>query len=143
MKYGDLTKEQKEFKDYIVQKVITSFAGRDYEAWFTIEIPIPDEPYVFYGFPELIVEIYNINKTLHYVLEVIEKLEQPRQWRISKYKEISRILFLEYIEKDKDYQEKLFLERMRKSSTIALDERGSFMIEVQIKRQMRELKKMK
>ena len=39
--------ETKEFLGYQVQKATTSFAGRDYEAWFTMEVPINDGPYVF------------------------------------------------------------------------------------------------
>lgn len=38
-------------------KATCNFAGRDYEAWFTTEIPISDGPYKFNGLPGLIVKI--------------------------------------------------------------------------------------
>src|SRR5699024_4535077 len=47
----------KTIKDYPVQKATTHFAGRDYVAWFTLDVPIPDGPYLFSGLPGLIVEL--------------------------------------------------------------------------------------
>ncbi|MCY1635974.1 GLPGLI family protein, partial [Marinifilum sp. D737] len=39
-----------------------NFAGRNYQAWYTIEIPISDGPYKFKGLPGLIVRIADVNK---------------------------------------------------------------------------------
>ena len=49
--------ETKIIKDNKVQKATTSFAGRNYIAWFAPEIPISDGPYKFNGLPGLILEI--------------------------------------------------------------------------------------
>lgn len=59
------------------QKATTSFAGRDYEAWFTEELPFPEGPYKFNGLPGLIVKIADEKE--HYVFEIKEilKLKQP------------------------------------------------------------------
>lgn len=46
------------------------FAGREWTAWFTPEIPIQDGPYKFKGLPGLIVNIYD-NKN-HHIFELIE-----------------------------------------------------------------------
>lgn len=78
-----ITEETKEYFDYTVQKATTSFAGRDYEAWFTIEIPINDGPYVFYGLPGLIVELYDTKKHYHFGLLSMNKLSNPKTWQIS------------------------------------------------------------
>lgn len=77
-----ITEEQKEFEGYVVQKATTSFAGREYEAWFTLEISIPDGPYVFSGLPGLIVELYDTEKHYHFELEGVEKLETSRVFEI-------------------------------------------------------------
>lgn len=61
--------ETKKIKDYKVQKAITSFAGRDYVAWFSSEIPISEGPYKFNGLPGLILEI--ADKENHYVFKFI------------------------------------------------------------------------
>jgi len=38
-------------------KATTNFAGRNYNAWFTIQVPISDGPYKFCGLPGLIIKI--------------------------------------------------------------------------------------
>lgn len=65
----EIQPEIKKIKDYEVQKATTSFAGRDYVAWFTTEIPISDGPYKFNGLPGLILEI--ADKENHYVFKFI------------------------------------------------------------------------
>ena len=72
-----IKEERKEIAGYKAQKATTTFAGRDYIAWFTPEIPIPDGPYKFSGLPGLILEIRDTKD--HYVFELIrfEALEEP------------------------------------------------------------------
>ncbi|MDO5665060.1 MAG: GLPGLI family protein [Bacteroidia bacterium] len=41
---------------YVCQKAITSFRGRDYHAWFAVEIPIKEGPWKLYGLPGLILK---------------------------------------------------------------------------------------
>ena len=62
--------ESKMINGYESQKARTEFAGREYVAWFTSEIPIPDGPYKFNGLPGLILEIKDIQD--HYVFELLE-----------------------------------------------------------------------
>ncbi|WP_372643809.1 GLPGLI family protein [Ancylomarina sp.] len=60
---------------YTCQKATTSYRGRNYEAWFTTEIPISDGPYKFNGLPGLIVKIADTKK--HYVFELISATKPP------------------------------------------------------------------
>lgn len=55
--------------NYDCMKATTHFAGRDYVAWFTKDIPIPDGPYVFCGLPGLIVKINDLQS--YYTFELI------------------------------------------------------------------------
>lgn len=64
-----ISEETKQIKGYKVQKATTSYAGRDYIAWFSPEIPIAEGPYKFNGLPGLILEIYDTDKD--YVFEFI------------------------------------------------------------------------
>ncbi|SDM03465.1 GLPGLI family protein [Chryseobacterium taihuense] len=49
------------------------FGGREWTAWYAIDLPIQDGPYKFYGLPGLILEIFS--KDQHYQFTV-ESLEQ-------------------------------------------------------------------
>lgn len=53
------------------QKATTFYGGRQYEAWFSKEIPISDGPYKFSGLPGLIVKISDTKG--HYVFELIAR----------------------------------------------------------------------
>ncbi|GGK57079.1 MULTISPECIES: GLPGLI family protein [Flavobacteriaceae] len=65
----NILEEIKQIKGYKVQKATTSFAGRDYIAWFSPEIPIAEGPYKFSGLPGLILE--NSDTDNEYVFEFI------------------------------------------------------------------------
>jgi GLPGLI family protein len=54
---------------YDCTKATTHFAGRDYEVWFTKDIPISDGPYIFCGLPGLIVKINDVKS--YYTFELI------------------------------------------------------------------------
>lgn len=56
-----------------VQKAITSYAGRDYIAWFAEEIPYNDGPFVFAGLPGLIVKISDADE--HYIFELLSTIK--------------------------------------------------------------------
>lgn len=82
--------EPEEFMGYSVQQATTHYAGRDYVAWFTTEIPIPDGPYVFHGLPGLIVELYDTEKHYHFKMKGLERLEEEKIWELPKAKKITR-----------------------------------------------------
>ncbi|MEP0712390.1 GLPGLI family protein [Algoriphagus sp.] len=65
-------KIEKEFKDILgfnCQKASIAYAGRDFIAWFTEEIPMSDGPYVFNGLPGLILEVRDVQN--HYSFELV------------------------------------------------------------------------
>ena len=61
---------------YNAQKATTSFRGRDYVAWFTMEIPISNGPWKFTGLPGLILNIADTQN--HYVFEC-SGIETPQE----------------------------------------------------------------
>ncbi|MCP9198905.1 GLPGLI family protein [Gramella sp. GC03-9] len=84
--------ETKKIKDYQVQKATTSFAGRDYIAWFTPEIPIADGPYKFNGLPRLILEIHDTKNYWNFEFFGFKKLS-PREdleIELNKFKKITQ-----------------------------------------------------
>ena len=68
--------ETTEIMGYQCIKATGSLGGRDYEAWFTLSIPISAGPWKLGGLPGLILRAYDSNR--HYVFECsgIERLKQ-------------------------------------------------------------------
>lgn len=60
---------------YTCTKATCKFAGRDYEAWFTTEIPISDGPYKFRGLPGLIVKISDSKKEHVFELQEVKNVK--------------------------------------------------------------------
>lgn len=75
--------ETKTIKGYETQKATTSFAGRDYVAWFTPEVPVPEGPYKFNGLPGLILEIADTEDHWIYSFIGLEKFSPAKGFRIN------------------------------------------------------------
>ncbi|WP_189605902.1 GLPGLI family protein [Salinimicrobium marinum] len=71
----EIQPETKEVSGYQAQKATTNFSGREYTAWFTSEIPIPEGPHKFNGLPELIVEIRDQKDHYSFVLTEFKEIE--------------------------------------------------------------------
>ncbi|WP_037317293.1 GLPGLI family protein [Salegentibacter sp. Hel_I_6] len=73
----EIHSEAKNVSGYKVQKATTNFAGREYVAWFTSEIPISDGPYKFSGLPGLIIEISDTQNYYHFKMTGFHELKKP------------------------------------------------------------------
>jgi GLPGLI family protein len=74
----EVKKDKKTVNEFKVQKAITNFAGREYEAWFTEEIPITQGPYKFDGLPGLIIQISDTENHYNYQLISFKKLKAKK-----------------------------------------------------------------
>lgn len=93
----NLYSETKTILGYKCQLATTSFAGRNYMAWYVLEIPISEGPYKFHGLPGLILEIYDSNNHYHFKAVGITKLHskisiENQNYREINYKEYKRFL---------------------------------------------------
>ncbi len=52
-----ISQDKQKIGEYTAQKASTNFGGREWTAWFTLDIPFQDGPYKFCGLPGLIVKI--------------------------------------------------------------------------------------
>jgi GLPGLI family protein len=68
----EIKKETKKIGRFNCQKAIAEFRGRTYEAWFTLEIPVPTGPWKLHGLPGLILEAYDSDKEFQYFFQSIE-----------------------------------------------------------------------
>ncbi len=65
--------KEKVINGILCKKATTTFAGRNYIAWFTNEIPISNGPYKFGGLPGFIIEISDSKNHHHFVLKSFKK----------------------------------------------------------------------
>lgn len=76
-------------------KATTTYAGRNYVAWFAEDIPINDGPYIFHGLPGLIVELYDDQQHYHFILkETAEQEVEMNKIVPSKTIQTSRVQYL-------------------------------------------------
>jgi GLPGLI family protein len=68
-----LNNEETEILGYKCKKATTTFAGRDYIAWYSTEISISDGPYKFQGLPGLIFSIYDTKNHYKFTISKISK----------------------------------------------------------------------
>lgn len=90
----NILNEKMTIAGYNCNKATTTFAGRNYVAWFTEELPISDGPYKFRGLPGLIIKIYDEDS--HYTFELIsfKNVEEPFKFDSSKAQKVSKQDFL-------------------------------------------------
>jgi len=62
---------------YLCQKATCSFRGRNFTAWFTMDIPINNGPWKFGGLPGLILKIYDDDRLYVFECTEIEKEKYP------------------------------------------------------------------
>ena len=54
---GTMTGDTSTVLNYLCQKASATFRGRTYVTWFTLDIPINDGPWKFYGLPGMILKV--------------------------------------------------------------------------------------
>lgn len=62
---------QKEIGGFTCEKATGHFRGRDYEAWFTSDIPITSGPFKFGGLPGLILEVHSMDQRVQFLFNSI------------------------------------------------------------------------
>lgn len=85
---------------YKCQKATCHWRGRDYIAWFTMDIPIKLGPWKFGGLPGLILKIHDKEKEYSFECVKIEKNNRKiTQYNFSRFKKVSREYLLNYQKK--------------------------------------------
>jgi GLPGLI family protein len=84
---------------YLCQKATCHFRGRDYIAWFALDIPISNGPWKFGGLPGLILKVYDENGIYQFECIKIEnhKRKYPiKTYNYGNYKEIEKKKLLKF-----------------------------------------------
>lgn len=103
----DISAEEKEIEGMKVYKATTHYKGRDWEVWFTPEIPIPAGPWLLNGLPGLILEAQDKEKQVSYLFtylesesvenEVIKRLKDYNRIQIPFFNQTVKITHAEYL----------------------------------------------
>lgn len=80
-----LTAEKKEVNTIMLQKATTTWAGRNWIAWFTKDIPFQEGPYKFHGLPGLIIEVSDDQNNYKFSLAKSENFKQSQEDQIMEY----------------------------------------------------------
>lgn len=72
-----LTQDTATISGYHCQRAICRFHGRNFEAWFTSEVPIKYGPWKFGGLPGLIVKIYDTDHLYTFECTKVERVRRP------------------------------------------------------------------
>lgn len=67
-----ISDETKKIGNFECSKATATFRGRDYTAWFSLEIPLPYGPWKLQGLPGLILEAYDTNKEIYFYFKSVE-----------------------------------------------------------------------
>jgi GLPGLI family protein len=97
-----IDKETKKILDINCIKATTSFAGRDYIAWFANEIPISEGPYKFTGLPGLIMEIYDTKNHYKHIIIGINYQNKNVKFNNNGFTKISQLNFNKFLKKIKE-----------------------------------------
>ncbi|MDX1939289.1 MAG: GLPGLI family protein [Saprospiraceae bacterium] len=77
----DITNEVDTILGLPCMKATTKYGGRNYDAWFTLAVPINDGPYVFQGLPGLILKITDDKEWYTFIVNNIVTEKTNRYWR--------------------------------------------------------------
>lgn len=92
-----LTQETDTICGYHCQKALTHYHGRDFEAWFTTEVPLNYGPWKFGGLPGLIIKVYDKDKFYTFECVNLESVHLPMMSHpYNKHRSISREKVLKF-----------------------------------------------
>ena len=82
---------------YLCQKATCEFRGRNYIAWFSMDIPISNGPWKFGGLPGLILKVYDHEQLYTFECVEVQHFQFPlKRYDFQEYKQIGRLKLLKY-----------------------------------------------
>ncbi|MGG7439317.1 GLPGLI family protein [Chryseobacterium arthrosphaerae] len=117
-----ITDQKKKMGNLNCQAALLTYAGRNYKAWFTNDIPVSDGPYKFYGLPGLIVEMEDDKK--HYKFELISYknlADEKPLWISERRLGGKKIAKAEYYKALKNSQDNIILEMSKSGFNLSSD----------------------
>ena len=117
-----ITDQEKKIGKFQCKLAKTSFRGRDYNAWFTTEIPIFDGPWKFNGLPGLILEVIDSKKEYQFIYKSIEIPPKENEMIVFREDGIN-LPFNEFIKADD-----IEFQKLRKQTLASSDGEGNLTV---------------
>lgn len=120
--------ETQQYHNYRVKKATTTFAGRQWEAWFSDEFPINDGPYKFKGLPGLILKIKDTQSDYEIFLVEVKKIDRPLTFEFFKNINIKTLSidYDTYLKKKQDFKQNPALMFIEMGIQLPAEEMKSF-----------------
>lgn len=99
-----ISAEKEKVGQWDTQKATANFAGREWTAWFTNDIPLQDGPYKFSGLPGLIVKLEDKTKSHVFEMKGIKKLSPQEFDAVTKPKNEISINLQQYQKLIEEYE---------------------------------------
>jgi GLPGLI family protein len=77
--------------EYLCQKATCTFRGRNFTAWFTMDIPVQNGPWKFSGLPGLILKVYDNDRLYEFECIKVENFKKKYPIKIHDYKNYEKI----------------------------------------------------
>ncbi|WP_126973134.1 GLPGLI family protein [Gynurincola endophyticus] len=100
----NITEETKEIGGYDAQKATIHWKGRDYEVWFTKEIPFATGPWKFVGLPGLVLEVKDKSGDIHIEYAGFDKFDEPRPFTLY-YSTPKLVSYTDFVKTRKQFQD--------------------------------------
>lgn len=118
----NLINETKIIGKFTCYKATTEFRGREYTAWYTLEIPVPFGPRKFGGLPGLIISISdNSNKFSSRLVEILQYKKAHQESIFTSYSDMSVISYDSFKQsfcEDSKKFEKILISKMPRGNTL-------------------------
>lgn len=101
----ELESETKLISNFLCSKAITYFRGRNYIAWYTVDLPIQVGPWKFNNLPGAILQVYD--ETNNYSWSAIKISNNLEDEKLKLDKNLKKIALREFIEQDEKLKKEL------------------------------------
>ena len=97
-----MSSETTKIGEYKVQKATTDFAGRQWTAWFTTDLPYQDGPYKFGGLPGLIVKVEDDKGD--YSFDLMKNYKIPEMATLNQFGNTLKVKRTDYLKQQEKFK---------------------------------------
>jgi len=112
--------EHRRFGQFICNRAIGKFRGREYEAWYTLDIPIPSGPFKLGGLPGLILEAKSMDGMIKFLFYRLDISKNIPGFILPPNGVEMKVNYADFIKKELEFNENLVNEARAKGIDISV-----------------------